>query len=141
MNLNLTLELELEKIRIVPLRSIHITMSVEKNFLKSKSKCKVLFQLPVQAASGGSVVKVVGDFNDWEWKKGVSMKIKNGKYIAELELPLDHTYQFRYLIDDREWENDWNADDYVPTEFGVDNSVVDTHIEETVQGLMHFCKN
>ena len=66
------------------------------------------------------------------------MEVKNGEFIAETELPIDATYQYRYIIDDRDRENDWDADAYFPTEYGVDNSVVDMHVEETVQGLMHF---
>lgn len=112
-------------------------MSVEKHFCNKTNKCKVVFHLPTKATNG-TKVKVVGDFNNWDAKNGIPMEVKNDEFIAEAELPIDQTYQYRYLIDDRDWENDWDADAYFPTEFGVDNSVVDTHVEETVQGLTHF---
>jgi len=35
-------------------------------------------------------------------------------------------YQFRYLVDGQDWYNDWQADKYVPNNFGGDNSVVVT---------------
>jgi hypothetical protein len=33
-------------------------------------------------------------------------------------------YKFRYLIDDSRWENDWNADRYIPNSFGSEDSLV-----------------
>ena len=34
-------------------------------------------------------------------------------------------YQFRYLLDNQRWENEWNADRYVYSPFGdCDNSIV-----------------
>ncbi|MCI6365047.1 MAG: glycoside hydrolase, partial [Spirochaetia bacterium] len=36
-------------------------------------------------------------------------------------------YQFRYLLDGYKWENDWNADKYIPAPYSnADNSVVVT---------------
>ena len=99
--------------------------------------------------SGGEVnkngnrrsVRVIGEFNNWDWETGIPMKIIASEFIGKTELPIDQTIQYRYLIDNRDWENDWDADAYFPTEYGVDNSVVDTHLEEAEQGLMHFVYN
>ncbi|MEF1190562.1 isoamylase early set domain-containing protein, partial [Vibrio parahaemolyticus] len=41
-------------------------------------------------------------------------------------LPKEQHIQFRYLLDEVEWENDPQADAYVPNGFGSDNSVVCT---------------
>jgi hypothetical protein len=43
----------------------------------------------------------------------------------EVTVPLerDRRYRFRYLVDGHHWENDWNADEYVPNEYGGDDSV------------------
>ena len=42
-----------------------------------------------------------------------------------LELKPGREYQFRYLIDGRQWENDWHADKYVQSPIGdSENSVV-----------------
>ena len=36
------------------------------------------------------------------------------------------SYQFRYLIDNSKWENDWAADQYIPVSaYGIDNSVIE----------------
>jgi len=110
-------------------QNLHI-MSLKKQFVKSRKKCKVTFQLPIKATNGGTEVKVVGDFNDWSWEKGIPMKVKKDAFVAETELPMGQSYQFRYLIDAREWENEWDADNYISTPFGVENSVVESRMEE-----------
>lgn len=102
-------------------------MSLQKEFLKSKQACKVTFILPANVAKGAKAIKVLGDFNNWEKDKGIPMKAKNGTYSAKVELETGKEYQFRYLIDNEKWENDWEADKYVPTPFGVENSVVETY--------------
>jgi hypothetical protein len=46
--------------------------------------------------------------------------------MVTLELDAGHSFQYRYLHNDHEWHNDWNADGYEPNAFGGDNSVVMT---------------
>ncbi len=98
---------------------------IKKQFLKTKPVCKATFTLPVEAAPKAKTVKVVGDFNQWNSEKAPKMKKqKNGIFKAVVELEAGKEYQFRYLIDEENWENDWEADNYVATPFGVENSVV-----------------
>lgn len=98
---------------------------MKKQFLKSKPIVKVTFELPKEAAENANKVLVVGDFNNWNKKKGFPLnKLKNGNFKAVIELEKGKEYQFRYLIDGESWENDWEADKYVETPYGVENSVV-----------------
>ena len=98
---------------------------IKKQFLKTKPVCKAPFILPVEAAPEAEAVTIVGDFNDWDAKNGIKMKKqKNGVFKAVVSLDAGKEYEFRYLIDGKNWENDWDADKYVTTPFGVDNSVV-----------------
>lgn len=99
-------------------------MSLQKQFFKTKPNCKVTFSLPAEALAGGKEVVLLGDFNNWEIEKAIPMKAKNGEFTASVELEPDKEYQFRYLIDNETWENDWQADTYAPTPFGTENSVV-----------------
>lgn len=100
-------------------------MSLKKQFSKTKPVCKVTFSLPKEAITTGNQVMVLGEFNDWDPAKGIPMKATKGGYAAVLELEAGRNYQFRYLIDNNTWENDWAADDYVPSPYaGVNNSVV-----------------
>jgi 1,4-alpha-glucan branching enzyme len=99
-------------------------MGLQKQFLKSKKSYKVTFSLPKEAAKGAKEVKLLGDFNNWEKNQGIPMKFKNGKFTASMNFRSGEEHQFRYLLDNERWVNDWKADKYVPTPFGVDNSVV-----------------
>ena len=52
-------------------------------------------------------------------------KLKSGEFKIDLDLEVGKDYQYRYLIDDKIWENDWQADDYIQVpEFSAENSVV-----------------
>ena len=100
-------------------------MSLKKQFLKSKPVCKVTFRLPSEAAKDANTVHIVGDFNNWDIYANPLKKLKDGTFTITLDLEKDKEYQFRYLIDETTWENDWSADKYVPTPFGnAENSVV-----------------
>ena len=97
---------------------------IKKQFLKSKPVCKATFTFPAEAAPEAKTVELVGDFNNWNTDKAVAMKKQKDVFKAIVELESGKEYQFRYLIDGQAWENDWEADAYVSTPFGVDNSVV-----------------
>lgn len=98
---------------------------LKKQFLKNKPVCKVTFSLPAEAVKEGSEVRVVGDFNEWNWEKGLVMEFKKKEYTAVAELLTGQAYEFRYLVNNANWENDWQADAYVPSPYlGADNSVI-----------------
>ncbi|HQP32413.1 MAG TPA: isoamylase early set domain-containing protein [Deltaproteobacteria bacterium] len=100
-------------------------MSLKKQYLKSKSQCKVTFSLPKEAVGGAKQVTLVGDFNDWDTTATPMKKQKDGGVSVTLSLDLGREYQFRYLIDGTRWENDWCAEKYVPSALGgADNSVL-----------------
>jgi hypothetical protein len=40
-------------------------------------------------------------------------KLKDGTFMVTLKRNTDREYQFRYVIDDAIWENEWEADKYV----------------------------
>jgi len=98
---------------------------LKKQYLKSKPVCKVTFSLPAFAAEGAQEVKVLGDFNNWRYEDGIPMTAKKDEFQAVAELETGRQYQFRYFIDQAYWENDHQADAYVPSGInGVENSVV-----------------
>ncbi len=102
-------------------------MSLKKQYLKSKPICKVTFKISDKEVNGAKSVCIVGDFNNWR-KKATPMKsLKNGAFTATIDLEPNKEYQFKYILDGTEWENDWNADRYIPSPIGNwDNSVVTT---------------
>lgn len=100
-------------------------MSTKKQYLKSKPKCKVTFRFPSKAAKNAKTVNIVGEFNGWSVDATPMKRLKNGAYVATLDLDPGREYQYRYLIDKVEWENDWQADKYIPSFFGgCENSVI-----------------
>jgi hypothetical protein len=48
----------------------------------------------------------------------------DGGHEVTVELPVGASYRFRYLLDDARWANDWAADDYLPNDYGSEDSVV-----------------
>ena len=100
-------------------------MAFKKQYLKSKAVCKVTFKLSKEQALSAHSVRLVGDFNEWDLSSAPMKRLKNGDFTATLNLVKDSQYQFRYLLDDKLWENDWEADAYIPSPVSVaDNSVV-----------------
>jgi len=98
---------------------------IKKTYLKDKDVCRVRFKLPKVVAIGARSVCIVGDFNNWNIHENPMKKLKDGDYSIKLDLETGREYQFRYLIDEIKWENDWNADKYVKSSYGnFDNSVV-----------------
>lgn len=100
-------------------------MGIKKQFLKSRPVCKVTFILPKEAAESAQKVHIVGDFNGWKKRSTPLKKLKTGTFKITIDLPLGREYQYRYLLDNKTWENDWDADKYVPSPYGdSENSVV-----------------
>jgi hypothetical protein len=50
--------------------------------------------------------------------------LKNGDYSVTLTLEKGKEYQFKYLIDAKQWVNDPEADKYVANAFQGENSVI-----------------
>ncbi len=100
-------------------------MSLKKKYFKKNQLCKVTFRVPKKAAMGANAVAVVGDFNNWSIKDHAMKPLKSGDFTLTLDLESNREYQFRYLMDEKTWENDWEADKYVRSEYGnCENSVV-----------------
>lgn len=97
---------------------------LSKAYTPKRTVCKVTFTLPGEWAN--DKVKLVGDFNDWNRSKDSMKKNKKGNWEITKRLKPESTYKFRYLIDNDQWVNDDSADDYVPNEFGSEDSVVIT---------------
>jgi hypothetical protein len=111
--------------RPVPEKTCASGPGIQKEYLEGKKICKVTFSLPKVVAPNGKGVFIVGDFNSWDKRTHQMKKQKNGDHSITLNLASGKEYQFRYLIDESIWENDWNADKYVKSPYGnFDNSVV-----------------
>jgi 1,4-alpha-glucan branching enzyme len=100
-------------------------MSIQKKFLKSKPVCKVTFKISEKVSDGAENAYVVGEFNDWSTSATPMKRLKNGSFSATVDLAKNRSYQFRYLLGQSKWENDPEADGYLPTPYGdSQNSVI-----------------
>ena len=100
-------------------------MSIKKQYLKRKPVCKVTFRISEEIGNSAGTAHVVGEFNNWDCLSTPMKKLKKGAFTATLNLEKGREYQFRYLLDNRNWQNDGDADKLVPTPFGdSENSVI-----------------
>lgn len=71
-------------------------------------------------------VHLVGDFNDWDtMATPMRHDPAQAAWTVTVQLAPGRSYRFRYLLDGREWLNDWQADDFVENPYGSYDSVVD----------------
>ena len=97
---------------------------IEKTYLKTKPECKVKLALPAEAIGDAKSVAVVGDFNNWDSTANPMKKQKSGIFVSTLNLDIETSYQFRYVLDGTEWLNDDMADAYVPSPISYDTNGV-----------------
>jgi 1,4-alpha-glucan branching enzyme len=97
---------------------------IHKQTAKAKGKVTVTFILPSNIWA--ERVNLVGEFNDWDTRATqMNRSRSDANWKVTLELETGKRYQFRYLIDGKEWLNDWHADDHVENPYGSYDSVVD----------------
>ena len=97
---------------------------IHKQPAKAKGKTIVTFILPSNIWA--ERVNLVGEFNDWDTRATpMSRNRSDANWKVTLELDTGKRYRFRYLIDGKEWLNDWHADDHVENPYGSFDSIVD----------------
>ncbi|EAQ64304.1 isoamylase N-terminal domain protein [Marinomonas sp. MED121] len=89
---------------------------IEKKYLKSKPVCKVKFALSKEQVANAKSIALVGEFNNWDTSATPMRKQKSGVFASTIDLAVDQTYQFRYLLDGNIWINDESADGYVSSQ-------------------------
>jgi len=96
---------------------------LKKSYSKTGKKCRVTFKLPAEVKAKTAVL--CGEFNAWDQTANPMKQLKDGSFSAQLSLDAGSAYRFRYLLDGERWENDWDADAYLPNEHGADDSIVE----------------
>lgn len=95
---------------------------LRKKPVKGSDKVSVTFEAPGLADAGS--VSVVGEFNSWDPASTKMKKRKDGAWAATVRLERGRRYQYRFVVDERTWVADDEADEQVPNPFGGVNSVV-----------------
>ena len=91
-----------------------------KTYYKTKDYCKVKFSFITDNADS---VQICGLNSDWQTSVIMTRK-KDGSFTADVTLPKDSRHQFKYLVNEKEWLNEPQADCQEPNEFGSINSVI-----------------
>lgn len=99
----------------------------------SAGKMCVTFVLPTAVVARSA--QVVGDFNRWDERAHPMTRTLERTWEITLDLPLNCEFEFRYLVNGKEWINDWSADDYGPNPIGFDISVVSTRCNRELMGF------
>ncbi len=94
------------------------------------SSKKIDFLIPAEVAAGATSGILLGEFNNWDSNKGVTLKQqKDGSLKASLSLQ-SGSYEYRYLLNDGRWVNDTQASKYnYNTEFAIENCVIEVVAE------------
>ncbi|RPJ40309.1 MAG: glycoside hydrolase [Candidatus Latescibacterota bacterium] len=95
---------------------------MKKEYSTKRQTCKVTFDLPADIPA--KTASLCGEFNGWDPVKTPMKKKRGGGFSVTLSLKAGQEYRFRYLVDGQKWENDWEADKYLPNSFGSEDSVV-----------------
>jgi 1,4-alpha-glucan branching enzyme len=94
---------------------------ITKKYSQDRKKCRVTFKLPVEINS--QTARLFADFNNWVEQK--MTRQKSGGFSLSVTLPAGNKYRFRYLLDDNRWENDPQADGYLPNPYESEDSLLD----------------
>ena len=92
----------------------------------------ITFTLPAEAMEGATEAYLLGDFNNWNPEKAPKLeKQKDGSFKTVTKLEEGKTYQYRFLLNDGRWVNDYNAQNYTTVEgLYVDNCVITVPVSE-----------
>lgn len=89
---------------------------------------KVSFRLAAEFVANASEGILLGDFNNWNPEEAVQLqKNDDGSMGAEISLTTGRSYQYRYLLNDGRWVNDFSGSTTWVEAFGnyVENNVVE----------------
>ena len=101
-------------------------MGIKKQYVKNKPKCNVTFRYGAPQPIKAETVKILGDFNRWSKDCEPMKKLENGEFTQTIEFDSEKEYQFRYLLDDKLWDDEFEVDNYVSNGLGCNefNSVI-----------------
>jgi len=104
---------------------------ITKEPARTKDMVRVTFEL--SSSLWAERANLVGDFNNWDTTATPMIRTRSdANWRAAIELEAGRRYAFRYLVDGKEWLNDWHADDHVENPYGSYDSVVDLTEHDSV---------
>lgn len=95
---------------------------IKKTYSKDGQTCRVTFELPAEV--NAQTAYLCGDFTEWEKLCQLMKRRKDGSFTLTISMKPGQEYRFRYILNGERWENDWEADTYLPNPFGTEDSVI-----------------
>lgn len=90
-----------------------------------KKKCKLNFVIDKSNFSEFDDIRVLGDFNGWNYEKGVTLVFSKNKFKGSTTVKSGATYEFRYILNGRHWFNDPEADGLTDSPYyGISNTLI-----------------
>ena len=88
---------------------------------------KVSFELPAEVVANAASGILVGEFNNWNPEEGIYLeRQEDGSMRTELALSSGRTYEYRYLLSDGRWVNDYSAKTFADVYgYSIENCVID----------------
>ena len=97
---------------------------LKKNYSKTGKVCRVTFKLPPEVVAENAAI--CGEFNKWDKTSHRMKPLKKGGFSLTVSLQSGKSYCFRYLLDEKHWLNDKDADQFVRNGFGSENCLIQT---------------
>ncbi|NLV73862.1 MAG: glycoside hydrolase [Chloroflexi bacterium] len=92
---------------------------------KQLANGRVLVTFTLPATIWAETITLVGDFNNWNTLSHPFQRSRDDtSWQVTLELDTGATYQFRYLVNGNQWQNDPQADGSAVNPFGGVNSIL-----------------
>lgn len=88
---------------------------------------KVSFELPAEVVANAASGILVGEFNNWNPEEGIYLeRQEDGSMRTELVLTAGRTYEYRYLLSDGRWVNDYSAKTFADVYgYSIENCVIE----------------
>lgn len=95
---------------------------------------QITFSLPTEALGEATEAMLLGDFNNWNPENAPILSVQaDGTLKTNVLLEPGKTYEYRFLLSDGRWVNDWAAKSYVfHPELNIENSVITVEEESLV---------
>jgi 1,4-alpha-glucan branching enzyme len=83
----------------------------KKDMIAGTDQIPVAFAVP--STTWADRVNLVGEFNDWDTTATPMLRTRaDADWQVTVELKAGLRHRFKYLVDGKEWLNDWHADDF-----------------------------
>ena len=101
---------------------------IKKETISGTNQIRVTFAVP--STAWADRVNLVGEFNDWDTTATPMFQTRSdADWQVKVDLKAGLRYRFRYLVDGKEWLNDWHADDFFYD--AVDHRLYDSVVDLT----------